>query len=68
MLHVAANRKAGASLPFGRQERRSRAALLFLILLFELSAVALPALARIPTRAAATITETRLRAAPERWA
>jgi hypothetical protein len=39
-----------------------------LILLFELSAVALPALARVPTRAAATITETRLRAAPERWA
>ena len=39
-----------------------------LILLFELSAVALPALARVPTRSAATITETRLRAAPERWA
>src|SRR5687767_9443597 len=68
MLHVAANRTAGASLPFGRREQTSRVALLFLILLFELSAVALPALARVPTRAAATITETRLRAAPERWA
>ena len=30
--------------------------------------MALPALARVPTRSAATITETRLRAAPERWA
>src|SRR5215207_1287432 len=68
MLHAAANRTAGASLPFGRRERKSRVALLMLILLFELSAVGLPALARVPTRAAATITETRLRAAPERWA
>src|SRR5215207_1006564 len=68
MLHAAANRTAGASLPFGRRERKSRVALLMLILLFELSAVALPGLARVPTRSATTITETRLRAAPERWA
>ncbi|MDF3043071.1 MAG: hypothetical protein K0Q71_5777 [Thermomicrobiales bacterium] len=68
MLHVADNRTTGASLPFGRRGRKSRVALLMLILLFELSAVALPALARVPTRSAATITETRLRAAPERWA
>jgi hypothetical protein len=38
------------------------------IILVELSVVALPALARVPARSAATITETRLRAAPERGA
>jgi uncharacterized protein YgiM (DUF1202 family) len=32
--------------------------------MFELSAVAMPALARVPSRSAATITETRLRTAP----
>jgi uncharacterized protein YgiM (DUF1202 family) len=36
-----------------------------LLLLFEVSAVALPVLARVPARTAAAITETRLRAAPE---
>jgi uncharacterized protein YgiM (DUF1202 family) len=50
-----------------RQERQSsRVALLIMILLVELSAVVLPALARVPTRSAAAITVTRLRAAPER--
>jgi hypothetical protein len=68
MLHDANNRPAGAALPFGRKDGKSRGALLILILLFELSVVALPALARVPSRAAAAITETRLRAAPERWA
>ena len=69
MLHLDGNRTAGASLPSGRRERRSsRVALLILVLLFELSAVALPALARVPTRSAAAITETRLRAAPDRSA
>jgi hypothetical protein len=68
MLHVADNRTAGASLPFGRRGRKSGVALLILILLFELSAVALPTLAQVPTRSAATITETRLRAAPDRGA
>jgi uncharacterized protein YgiM (DUF1202 family) len=42
--------------------------LLTLVLLFELSMIALPALARVPARAAAAITETRLRAGPERRA
>lgn len=42
-----------------------RLALLLLLLLVEVSAVALPVLARVPTRTAAAITETRLRAAPE---
>jgi len=68
MLLVSNDRSAGASLPSGRRERQSRVALLTLILLFELSTVVLPTLARVPTRSAATITETRLRAAPERWA
>ncbi len=69
MLHRDGNRTAGASLPSGRRDRRSsRVALLILVLLFELSAVALPALARVPTRSAAAITETRLRAAPDRSA
>jgi hypothetical protein len=69
MLHVAGNRTAGASLLAGRQERMgSRLALLIVIILVELSAVAQPALARVPTRSAATITVTRLRAAPERRA
>jgi hypothetical protein len=68
MLHVAGNRAASMSRRCGRRDRKSRAALLILVLLCELSAVALPALARVPTRAAAAITETRIRAAPERWA
>jgi uncharacterized protein YgiM (DUF1202 family) len=42
-----------------------RLALLVLLLLFEVGAVALPVLARVPTRTAAAITETRLRASPE---
>ena len=69
MFHVDGNRTASASLRSGRQERRSsRIALLIVILFVELSVVALPALARVPTRSAAAITETRLRAAPERGA
>src|SRR5215212_1065804 len=69
MLHVDGNRTAGASLLSGRQERLiSRIALLITILLVELSLVALPALARVPARSAAAITETRLRAAPDRGA
>jgi uncharacterized protein YgiM (DUF1202 family) len=36
-----------------------------LLVLFEVSAVALPVLARVPARTASAITETRLRAAPE---
>jgi uncharacterized protein YgiM (DUF1202 family) len=67
MLHADGNRTTGAARS-SRRDRRSRVALLILVLLFELSAVALPALARVPTRSAAAITETRLRAAPERWA
>jgi len=67
MLHVDGNRTAGASLLSGRQERlSSRVALLILILFVELSVVVAPALARVPTRSAAVITVTRLRAAPER--
>ena len=69
MLHVDGNRTACASLLSGRQERRSsRVALLVVILLVELSVVALPALARVPDRSAAAITKTRIRAAPERGA
>jgi uncharacterized protein YgiM (DUF1202 family) len=45
-----------------------RGALVLLVILFELSAVVLPVLARVPARAAAAITETRLRAAPNRGA
>ena len=45
--------------------RTPRLALLVLLLLFELSAVVLPVLARLPARTAAAIVETRLRAAPE---
>lgn len=47
------------------QRGRSHGALLLLLLIFEVSAVALPTLARVPARTAAAITETRLRAAPE---
>jgi uncharacterized protein YgiM (DUF1202 family) len=69
MLHLDGSSSAGASLSSGHSDRRrSRVGLLILVLLFELSAVALPALARVPTRTAATITDARLRAAPERWA
>jgi uncharacterized protein YgiM (DUF1202 family) len=69
MLHVDGNRTPSASLRSGRREQRSsRIALLIMIFLVELSSVALPALARVPTRSAAAITETRLRAAPERGA
>lgn len=42
--------------------------LVLLVILFELSAVVLPVLARVPARAAAAITETRLRAEPDRGA
>jgi uncharacterized protein YgiM (DUF1202 family) len=66
MLHLDGNSLAGASLPSGRRDRKSRAALLILILLFELSTVALPTLAQVPSRSAAAITETRIRAAPDR--
>jgi uncharacterized protein YgiM (DUF1202 family) len=48
--------------------RRAHAALLLLLRVCELSAAAQPATARVPARAAAAITETRLRAAPERRA
>jgi uncharacterized protein YgiM (DUF1202 family) len=69
MLHFDGNRAPGSSSSSGRRDRRrSRAALLILILLLELSAVALPALARVPSRSAAAITQTRLRAAPDRRA
>jgi uncharacterized protein YgiM (DUF1202 family) len=68
MLHLDYRGSADASLLARRSQRRSRAALLILILLFELSAMALPALARVPPRSAAAITETRLRAAPGRHA
>jgi uncharacterized protein YgiM (DUF1202 family) len=64
MLHLDGNRSADAPLLSGRRNRTSRAALLILLLLFELSAVALPVLARVPSRSAAAITQTRLRAAP----
>src|SRR5436190_124490 len=69
MLHAAGQRTASASHLSGCQERlRSRVGLLLLIVLVELSVVALPVLARVPTRSATAITETRLRAAPERGA
>ena len=69
MLHLDGNRAADAPPLSGRRHRRrSRAALVILLLLIELSAVALPALARVPSRSAAAITETRLRAAPNRHA
>jgi Bacterial SH3 domain/Transglycosylase SLT domain len=68
MLHLDGNSSACASLPSGRRGRKSRVALLILILLFELSSVALPALAQVPSRSAAAITETRIRAAPDRRA
>jgi hypothetical protein len=68
MRHLDGKSSADSSLASGRRGRRSRAALLVLILLFELSAVALPALARVPSRSAAAITDTRLRAAPDRRA
>ena len=45
-----------------------RGVLVLLVILFELSAVVIPVLARVPARAAAAITETRLRAAPNRGA
>ena len=69
MLHAAGNRPAGTSLLSSRQEwRNSRVTLLIVIVLVELSVIALPALARVPSRSATAITETRLRAAPERRA
>ena len=69
MLHCNDYRAAGVSPRSGdRAPRRWRVALLFLVLLCELSTVALPALARVPARSAAAIVETRLRAAPERRA
>src|SRR5215204_7194990 len=69
MLHRDGNRPAGAALFSGRRNRlSSRIALISLVLLFELSSVALPAMARVPTRSSVAITETRLRAAPDRSA
>src|SRR5918993_4573227 len=69
MLHSNRYRMAGVLTPPGAQaRRRSRVALLILILLCEVSVVALPAFARVPARSAAVIVETRLRAAPERRA
>src|SRR3954454_20591125 len=69
MLHLDDNSAADASLPYGRRERqRSRVGLLMLILLFELSGVAVAASARVPSRSAAAIRQTRLRAAPDRRA
>ena len=68
MFHVDGFRTSGVSLRSGGQGRKSHVALFILVLLFELSAVVLPALARVPARAAAAITETRLRAGPERHA
>jgi uncharacterized protein YraI len=63
------NSAAGSSLSSGRRDRRKpRAALMLLILLVELSGVALPALARVPPRSATAITEIRLRATPDRRA
>ena len=53
----------------GRPSRLDgRGLLILLVILFELSAVVIPVLARVPARAAAAITETRLRAAPNRSA
>ena len=69
MLHLNGYRTAGVSLRSGGQARqRSRATLLILVLLSELSVVALPALAQEPARSAMAIVETRLRAEPERRA
>ena len=69
MLHFTGYRTAGVSPRSGdRASRRWRVALLFLVLLSELSMVAQPALAQVPARSAAAIVETRLRAAPERRA
>ena len=69
MLHCNGYRAAVASPRSGdRAARRWRVALLFLVLLSELSMVAPLALARVPARSAAAIVETRLRAAPERRA
>lgn len=66
MLRAAGNRTADVSLLAGHQERlSSRVALLIVIVLVELSALVLPALARVPTRSATAITETRLRSAPD---
>jgi uncharacterized protein YraI len=45
-----------------------RGALILLVVLVELSALLLPAMAQTPARSGAAITETRLRAAPERRA
>jgi uncharacterized protein YgiM (DUF1202 family) len=52
----------------GGIRRGCLAALFVLLLLCEIGAVAQPVGARVPARAATTITETRLRAAPERHA
>jgi hypothetical protein len=54
----------------GGKPRRldGRGLLVFLVVLFELTAVVVPVLARVPVRAAAAITETRLRAEPNRGA
>src|SRR4051794_39329897 len=69
MLHAVRNRTAGAPLLASRREQlSSRVALLIVIVLMELSVVALPALAGVPSRSATAITETRPRAAPERGA
>ena len=65
MAHVFLQRVHGESLRPRGQRRTSRLVLLLLLLLCEVSAVALPVLARVPTRTAAAITETRLRDAPE---
>ena len=55
----------GSSRHLSGWRRVPRVGLLLLLLLFEVSAVALPVLARVPARIAAAITETRLRSAPE---
>jgi hypothetical protein len=68
MLHLNGNSAADVSLSSGRRDRKSRVALLMLILLFELSGAALPAFARESSRSAVAITQTRLRAAPDRRA
>ncbi len=69
MLHFNGYRAAGVSPRSGnRAARRWRVALLFLMLLCELSTVVAPVLAQVPARSAAAIVETRLRAAPERRA
>jgi len=69
MLHFNGYRMAGVLTPTGDQTGRSlRTALLILVLLGELSTIALPALARVPARSAAAIVETRLRATHDRRA